>query len=465
MQSENAHVIRSRPHRLASLPFVLFLALLCPPAAAKDDPTTLFYDLLVESPEAETTDLFGGAVAIDGGIIAVSNNLQGQILTELPTVFGYDASTGEELWRIASPEPDRGFGVSLDINEHWIAIGTLDSNAAGSNLGAVHVYDRSTRNLARVITPAGGEPNARFGLSLALDQHTLVVGAPFESSIGEDYGAAYVFDLSTGEQRAKLLPPEPPTGRMLFGLGVDIDEERIVVGYQGGLTDGMLTGAVAIYDASSLTYLGRVTRQGPGDSGSFGRSVAIEGRRLVVGAPTDDRWDNRAGAVYFFDAETQELLHIPEPIKIDPNARLGEAVAIEGNKVIAGARIDADSQGSAHVFNFHSGQPHHILASDIPFTDGLGISIAIEGTRVVAGAPSAFVAGNDNAGAIHVFTISAGCATVDIWEPIGALDLGDIAGFVTAFLSQDPIADCNGNGFFDLFDINIFLAGFNQGCP
>lgn len=52
----------------------------------------------------------------------------------------------------------------------------------------------------------------------------------------------------------------------------------------------------------------------------------------------------------------------------------------------------------------------------------------------------------------------------DLAPPYGVLDLSDISAFVQGFMTQNPIADLSGDGFFDLQDITIFVAAFSSGC-
>lgn len=47
----------------------------------------------------------------------------------------------------------------------------------------------------------------------------------------------------------------------------------------------------------------------------------------------------------------------------------------------------------------------------------------------------------------------------------GELDFFDISAFLTAFSSLDPVADITGDGEFDFFDISAFLVAFAKGCP
>jgi len=47
----------------------------------------------------------------------------------------------------------------------------------------------------------------------------------------------------------------------------------------------------------------------------------------------------------------------------------------------------------------------------------------------------------------------------------GTLDFFDISAFLTAFSSGDIAADFTGDGVFDFFDISAFLTEFSAGCP
>lgn len=56
------------------------------------------------------------------------------------------------------------------------------------------------------------------------------------------------------------------------------------------------------------------------------------------------------------------------------------------------------------------------------------------------------------------------CNAADLTLPIGLLDLADINAFTSGFLAQDPIADLNDDGLFDLQDISQFATAFAGGC-
>ncbi len=60
---------------------------------------------------------------------------------------------------------------------------------------------------------------------------------------------------------------------------------------------------------------------------------------------------------------------------------------------------------------------------------------------------------------------SAPCNPADLALPFGVLDLNDAATFSINFLGMNSISDLNGDGFFDLTDISLFVNAFLSGCP
>ncbi len=47
----------------------------------------------------------------------------------------------------------------------------------------------------------------------------------------------------------------------------------------------------------------------------------------------------------------------------------------------------------------------------------------------------------------------------------GELDFFDVSLFLTAFAQMSPSADYNSDGLYSFFDVSIFLGAFAAGCP
>ena len=63
-------------------------------------------------------------------------------------------------------------------------------------------------------------PNDRFGCSVGLDQNLAIVGAYFNDELATSAGAAYLFDISTGQQLSKLLAKDEEENTIILaGFG------------------------------------------------------------------------------------------------------------------------------------------------------------------------------------------------------------------------------------------------------
>jgi hypothetical protein len=118
------------------------------------------------------------------------------------------------------------FGVSIAVSGNTALIG---ASTAHHHTGAAYVFTRGAHGWTQqaVLTARNGcaSPPDGFGISVALDGNTAVVGASPRGLCGfpaiSGIGAAYVFTRtgSTWTQQAQLNPPElDATGGEFFGL-------------------------------------------------------------------------------------------------------------------------------------------------------------------------------------------------------------------------------------------------------
>jgi FG-GAP repeat protein len=164
----------------------------------------------------------------------------------------------------------------------------------------------------------------------------------------------------------------------------------------------------------------------------FGRSVAISGETVVVGASNDDDAVANQGSAYVFVRSggvwsQQQKLVASDPASED---RFGDSVAISGETIVIGARLDngtgGGDQGSAYVFVRSGGvwsQQQKLEASDPAAADVFGQSVAISSETVVVGAPSHDGSGGGDQGSAYVFVRSAG-----VWSQQQELEASDGAG-------------------------------------
>ena len=209
-----------------------------------------------------------------------------------------------------------------------------------------------------------------------------------------------------------------PANETDFGRSVAIEGDLVAVGVGA---DGA-NGAVYIYRRTGRSYVPEAKLECPDDpiGAEFGRSVAIKGNMVFVGArfaqaaDTDndgdiDEQDADAGAVYIFQKyggkwHMEQKLISPYP---QSGSNFGRAVAVQGDILIVTARkydSDSENDGTAYEYVFRSGiwtyQAEIIPATDPADEAYFGQSVAVQGDLMVIGAR------NDNpnkAGALYVF--------------------------------------------------------------
>ena len=238
-----------------------------------------------------------------------------------------------------------------------------------------------------------------------------------------------------------------------LGGSVAIDGDTAILGApQANATRG----AVYVFTRSGdrWTQTAKLTASDGAPLDALGKSVAIDGDTIVAGAAGDDVGANQGqGSVYIFERTGAAARSQTAKLTAADGAAfdaLGEAVAIEGDTIVAGAPNDdvGDKldQGSAYTFSRGAAargvgaQIAKLTALNGAQFDGLGSSVALDGGTLVAGAPRGDVGARLHQGSVYVFDRAAGPSpsqTARLTAADGAP--GDELGFSVA-LDGDTIA-------------------------
>jgi hypothetical protein len=209
----------------------------------------------------------------------------------------------------------------------------------------------------------------------------------------------------------------------------------------------------------------RLAAADPVTGADFGRSVAIQGDLVAVGAGGAVAGSvANAGAVYLF--KRRGLTYVPEEKLVAPDAsagaEFGRAVAIQGNTVIVGARFaqvgDLSSAGAAYVFRKYRGSWHFEdkITSPTPADqDNFGRALAVHGDLLVVTARKENL-NEEDVGAAYVFRHRGGRwiseAKLTASDPTSGAYFGQsvaIQGNLIAVGARN--AEPNGAGAFYLF--------------
>ncbi|MFT5424694.1 MAG: hypothetical protein ACI89L_002492 [Phycisphaerales bacterium] len=390
------------------------------------------------------------SIAINSGVVVVGaysdDNENG---SNAGAAYLFDAATGLQTAKLLPSDGAASdyFGISTAIENGVVAVGAYGDDDNGSYSGSVYLFDASTGSQIAKILPNDGQVQAYFGYSVAIHNGVVAVGAFGNNDNGLSSGSAYLFDAATGNQIAKLLPSDGAAGDF-FGLAIAIDNGVVAVGaYPDDNENGSTSGSAYLFDAATGLQTAKLLPSDGAASDYFGFSIAIDSGVVAVGAYYDDDNGSNSGSAYLFDAATgiQTAKLLPTDGAADD--QFGWAIAIDNGVVAVGTNRDDNENGSyagsAYLFDAATGtQISRILPSDGQANDFFGDSIAIENGVVAVGAN-----GDDDNGSY------AGSAyRFDLNPDPDADGLGDLDEY---FLGTNPLLfDTDGDGITDGAEAN-----------
>ncbi len=280
-----------------------------------------------------------------------------------------------------------------------------------------------------------------FGWSVAISGNTIVIGTPGDASsatgVNGDHnndlfqaGAAYVFVHSkSGWSQQAYLKASNTDSSEGYGKSVAISGDTIVVGAfeensQGIGIDGdqgndnafVHSGAVYVYTRNGINWnqSAYLKASNTDKFDNFGRSVAIDGDTIAVGAIGEDsnatgvngdQENNNtvnSGAVYVFtrNAGNWGQQAYLKASNSDEHDRFGFSVAIDGDTIVVGARDGSDAigvngdqsnnnapdSGAVYVFTREGSiwsQQAYLKSSNSEKGDRFGRAVAISGNTLV----------------------------------------------------------------------------------
>ena len=274
--------------------------------------------------------------------------------------------------------------------------------------------------------PDDGQPNDGFGVSVALDGDTALVGID-----------GYLFDLEkdpttrlecpcakftvpeneelTGELAAfytggddlgftvSLIPSHGQIGITQYGsftyrpdahfVGNDSFDYKVM--YNNDANSSMLC-TVDILVERNIVQIAKLLTEDTQENDAFSFSIALKGDTALVGAYLNDENGKDSGAAYVFERDdfgtwTESTMLLAQDRQAGD--RFGYSVALDGNTVLIGAYFDDDNgyvSGSAYIFERDGQGPWietaKLLARDGEENDWFGASVALDGDTALIGA-------------------------------------------------------------------------------
>lgn len=287
--------------------------------------------------------------------------------------------------------PDDMFGESVGVSGDFLVVGMPQDDEGDSNTGSVYIYKKNGFNwsVSQKLTVADGELADMFGISVAIDGNYLVVGAWQAVGVSGNTGAAYVYKYNgtTWEFKTKIFADDGG-GADNFGRSVAINGNNIVV---GAPNEDFGSGCAYVFQRTDENW-NQVIKLVEDDEqmmDHFGQSVGISGDFIVCGAyqnNADGVSNTGAAYVFYNNLGTWEQHSKLVSDDVAPDDNLGYSVAIDGDYIIVGSHVDDGGKGAAYVFYNNSGtweQQAKLTASDGMGEDYFGKAVSISGDYIL----------------------------------------------------------------------------------
>jgi len=299
------------------------------------------------------------------------------------------------------------FGYYVALSGDTALIGAV---GVDSGIGAAYVFVRNgtTWTQQAKLTPSDGGLYDEFGCCVSVSGDTALVGAYGHES---GKGSAYMFVRSgtTWTQQAELLASDGATNDQ-FGLSVALDGDTAIIGaHWDDYTDDDNVGSAYVFTSTGITWSQQQKLiASDGQAGDeFGRAVSLDGDTALIGAPKNDMAAT-PGSAYVFTRYGSSWAQQQKLVPSDGVAPdyFGCAVAVDEDTALVGAfwgdGITTDS-GSAYAYA-RSGttwtEQAKLAASDSEGYDEFGYAVSLSEDTALIGA-----FGDDSAkGSAYVFT-------------------------------------------------------------
>lgn len=209
----------------------------------------------------------------------------------------------------------------------------------------------------------GLQPTSYVGQTVAIQNTTIAVVGNGRDNIGNIYGYLNVFDTSQAQPQVvqTFAGSTGATSEVQYGRSVAMDGNRIVVGSPEIVGPASL-GVVHVYTRSGASWSGVTLAENASFSQGiqgFGLSVGVSGDTILVGSNGGGAW------VYQYNTSQMQwvLQSVARPnggttqnlyntIAQSQGQNFGQLVAISGDRIIVAAPVEAGNNSSTEFFAF-----------------------------------------------------------------------------------------------------------------
>ncbi len=342
-------------------------------------------------------------------------------------LMGQIANQWGEVLSVSDPNPanSNAFGFSVGMSEPYIIVGAPGSM---NNRGFAYIFERQANSYVLRSTFSSSEPVQRVGESVAIDGDYAILGAPNtdfgtntdagQASIVRRSGASWVQTFTIFNNNAGGLNLNHN-----LGAAVDIKGTIAVAGSIGtwsfahsghGYIKVARRDGAGVWAAEGNAYIYPTVLR---SNMNFGKAVATDGTRILVGAPGysystgsgDEVNASSGGAAYVMKFVAPNWVveqMIPAPIPT-AGSNFGAKVAINGSRLL----ITEPGQNAVYAYRLTGGTwvlDRRYRDEDTAANGSFGSSIDLSADRIYIGDANDDHSSSNDAGAVYVKNLPSG---------------------------------------------------------
>lgn len=278
-----------------------------------------------------------------------------------------------------------------------------------------NVYGQNWEHLVK-LHASDASSDASLGQEVSISGDWAVVGAPWESSLAQYAGCAYIYKLTAGVwTEFQKIQASDAGASDNFGRTISISGDYILVGAPTHGSPFPQAGAVYAFAFNGTQWIEtqKITAYDAALSDFFGFSIDISGNRAIISSVFDDDLGNNSGSAYFYEliGGTWNLINKVTAIDGSADQFFGYSVTMSGNFAAVGVQDDdqfGTNSGSLYIYQWDGtywNETQKITSNDVAAGDRFGFPVSMDGNWLISGAR----ADDDNgasSGSTYVFELN-----------------------------------------------------------